>query len=245
MRYREARPTTDPKTLARAVPDPTIAYRKSQRSQAAAADLQRQQTPSAPGAGVPSMLNPAAFGAADDADGPRVKRTRASAADGAEGEEETQTFRLEAQTSVTGPATDARAHMEAEIAQAKQMVIDLRRELSLQAANGRSLEDTGVALPENTRGVRRSRDSAAGTSAVTAAVAGSGAAPLGANIAPGQVDADGARVIRTNRTIERGPLATGARRFAFNTFIFGLGVGAAAYVPPCVKGLVHCCTKQW
>ena len=149
-----------------------------------------------------------------DADDHRAKRTRRadSSEDGTAGD--TQTFRLEAHRTVTGPAASTQSTMEAEIAQAKQMVIDLRRELALQTATGHVQEETGVAMPDVRRGVRRAR----GESSATAAIDG---ATTGVN---------GERVIRTNRTIERGG-ATRARAFAFNTFIFGLGVGAAAYVP--------------
>lgn len=190
-------------TLARAVPDPTVEYRKSQRSQQAAEEMRLGQA-----------ANHSAEADGPDADDHRAKRTRRadSSEDGTAGD--TQTFRLEAHRTVTGPAASTQSTMEAEIAQAKQMVIDLRRELALQTATGHVQEETGVAMPDVRRGVRRAR----GESSATAAIDG---ATTGVN---------GERVIRTNRTIERGG-ATRARAFAFNTFIFGLGVGAAAFLP--------------
>ena len=225
------------------MPDPNIEYRKSQRSQMAADEIRQSQNtsqqsqtqasrPSGFALPVPAAGTDAG-GAADAADR-EAKRTRTDAADvtsgpsagAGAGAEDTQTYRLEAQTNVTGPFAHARSVMEAEIAAAKQMVIDLRRELQLQSATGTGSEQAtasaaAAAVPaaaEAARGTRRSRDDAEAEADDAAA-------------APSASHETATRVIRTNRTIENAPTAQRAKTFAFNTFIFGLGVGAAAYVP--------------
>jgi hypothetical protein len=226
------------------VPDPNIEYRKSQRSQMAADEIRQSQNTSQQSqtqAPRPSGFAMPAAAAGTDAGGPaadaadrEAKRTRTDAADvtsgpsagAGAGAEETQTYRLEAQTNVTGPFAHARSVMEAEIAAAKQMVIDLRRELQLQSATGTGSEQAAAsaaaaAVPATTeaaRGTRRSRDDAEAEADDAAA-------------APSASHETATRVIRTNRTIENAPTAQRAKTFAFNTFIFGLGVGAAAYVP--------------
>lgn len=235
------------------MPDPNIEYRKSQRSQQAS-DEMRQTQASAPAAGATAPRAPFTFGAAPAAPAARAAPVATAAADESDrlakrtrtfeaaapanasnagrapsSSADTQTYRLEAQTNVTGPFAQARSVMEAEIAAAKQMVIDLRRELHLQSSTGHSVEQQGVAATSAaSRGVRRSRDEAEASGAGS-----SGAAVTGADAVEAST-----RVIRTNKTIERAPAAQRAKTFAFNTFIFGLGVGAAAYVPFC-SGLCH------
>lgn len=194
----------DVQALARAVPDPNIAYRKSQRSQIAHNDLNRANANAR--AAVPSV--------APSSEQPQAKRRRDDAAAPAGSSTDDQRhITVEAVTTFTAPRSSAQEHMEAEIAQAKQMVVDLRRELQLRSAAGQELEDTGADVPADSRGRKRTADDEEG-------VALSGGA------------AKDARVIRTNKKVEiiqAGNNAT-ATKLAWGTVMFGLGVGAAAYV---------------
>ena len=96
--------------------------------------------------------------------------------------------------------------MEAEIQDAKQMVLDLKRELRLRAAAGDSLE--GEALDKDElRGVKRVKG---GDEVVTIS---------------GGAGKD--RVVRRSKRAERSGVAQAASRVFFGAIIFGLGVGAA------------------
>jgi hypothetical protein len=101
--------------------------------------------------------------------------------------------------------------MEAEIASAKQLVLDLKRELRLRSAVGEELEDTGHVTAESSssRGTKRVKG------ADEAVFISSGA---------GKTE----RVVRTNKRIEKGTVAETAKRVAWGAVLFGLGVGAAS-----------------
>jgi hypothetical protein len=101
--------------------------------------------------------------------------------------------------------------MNAEIAQAKQMVIDLRRELQLRSASGQELEDQGVDMPADTRGRKR----AAGEEDEVMISGGVG----------GRTE----RVIRANKKVDVvGGGGAAGRKIAWGAVMFGLGIGAAS-----------------
>ncbi|ORX39911.1 hypothetical protein BD324DRAFT_615485 [Kockovaella imperatae] len=194
--------------LARAVPDPNVAYRKSQRSQAAAEEMSRQkpEVSARTNTVVPSMSNESAS--------PAPKRQRRQSAqpvsDAVDTDAGSRHLTLEAVTTVTAP-TGAQVDMEAEIQSAKQLVMDLKRELNLRAAAGEELEDQGADVAEGSRGTKRSKGSDEG-------VAISGGAGKD-------------RIIRRSKRVEQTGVAQTARQVAWGALIFGLGVGAALSLP--------------
>ncbi|WWC89998.1 uncharacterized protein L201_004928 [Kwoniella dendrophila CBS 6074] len=217
-------------SLARAVPDPNVAYRKSQRSQVASEEISRAgQTDATPARPVvPSMT-------ATETASPAPKRQRttpsAPTADvsnsnaiteeaSAEVEEEqpARHLTLEATTTVTAPA-GANVDMEAEIESAKQLVKDLKKELKLRAAVGEELEDQGVDVPEETRGTKRGKNEDEGVS-----------------ISGGSGTNGKDRIVRKNkRVVQNGILGETGQKIAWGTIIFGLGVGAATLLPSYVS----------
>lgn len=179
--------------LARAHPDPNIAYRKSQRSQIASEEIARTNRP------VPSLAPPIA-------NEPVNKRQRNESPVRANNNDERH-ITVEATTTITGPSS-ARTDMEAEIAQAKQMVVDLRRELQLRSATGQDLEDQGVDVPAERRGKKRTQADE----------------DEGVTISGGVGKTE--RIIRKNKKVETAN-DTG-RKIAWGAVMFGLGIGAAS-----------------
>ncbi|KAK8869776.1 hypothetical protein IAR55_000344 [Kwoniella newhampshirensis] len=200
--------------LARAHPDPNVAYRKSQRSQLASDEIARTKNGDVPSARpvVPSMT------AAETASpAPKRQRRAASPAANASSDNNAQAaedaprhLTLEATTTVTAP-TGAPVDMEAEIQSAKQLVMDLKRELRLRAAAGEELEDQGVDVGEETRGTKRTKG---GDDAV---------------LISGGASKD--RIVRKNKRIVQSPVGEAAKKVAWGALIFGLGIGAATYLP--------------
>ncbi|KAK4685481.1 hypothetical protein P7C73_g4671, partial [Tremellales sp. Uapishka_1] len=187
--------------LARAVPDPHVVYRRSQRSQAAADELVRSGGQVA--APVPSLT----AGSASPA--PKRQRHRGR---GDSAEQDSRRLTLEATTTVTAP-TGTQIDMEQEIRAAKQLVTDLKRELRLRAAAGEDLEDQGVLVQgEGSRGIKRGKG---GDEAVSIS---------------GGASKDN-RMVRGNKRIDESPVAQGAKKAAWGALIFGLGVGAATLLP--------------
>lgn len=217
--------------LARAVPDPNVAYRKSQRSQAAADELARTkakqaQAPSTvpavsnvpvpkPQATIPSM--------ATEVSSPASKRRRKDSVTEASGAtqtvveaqppadtseaDDTRHITIEATTTITSPI-GANVNMDAEIEQAKQLVKNLRQEIQLRNETGDSLEDQGVAVADDVRGVKRGKHE-------DEAVVISGGA--------GGRD----RVVRTNRRIPQTAGGDVGQRFGWGAFVFSIGLGAS------------------
>ncbi|KAE8537973.1 hypothetical protein D1P53_006040 [Cryptococcus gattii VGV] len=218
--------------LARAVPDPNVAYRKSQRSQAAADELARTkakqaQAPSTvpavsnvpvpkPQATIPSMTT--------EVSSPASKRRRKDSVTEASGSatqtavetqppadtseaDDTRHITIEATTTITSP-TGANVDMDAEIEQAKQLVKNLRQEIQLRNEAGDSLEDQGVAVADDVRGVKRGKHE-------DEAVVISGGA--------GGKD----RVVRTNRRIPQIAGGDVGQRFGWGAFVFSIGLGAS------------------
>lgn len=169
----------------------------SQRSQAAAEDLQRKKEAQATGTGGSSRAVPSM--SATDAAQPSPKRARQ--APRAEGTPRRLT--LEATTTVTAPP-NATIDMNAEIESAKQLVRDLKRELQLRQAAGEDIEGAG----NSERGIKRLPDDD------------------GVTISSGQ-GKGGERVIRTNRRVQQGGVAQAVKTAAYGTMLFGLGVSAA------------------
>jgi hypothetical protein len=112
---------------------------------------------------------------------------------------------VEATTRLTAPA-GAAVDMDSEIEQAKQLVLDLKRELRLKAAAGESLEELGFDAGESSRGVKRSSDADDGVSV-------SGAAT-------------GKRVIVKSKRVEVAVGQSTASRIAWSAMLFGLGAAA-------------------
>jgi len=201
----------DPKqALARAVPDPNVAYRKSQRSQQAADEIARQKpTPPATSSGpaIPSLT-------ADSAS-PIPKRQRrqsprpgtAAAQDDMAIDDDRRHLTLEATTTLT-TQPGAQVDMEAEIQSAKQLVMDLKRELRLRAAAGEELEDQGHEVGEESRGVKRVK----GTDEAVVISGGAGKE----------------RVVKRSKRVDQNSMGETAKRVAWGALIFGLGVGAAS-----------------
>ena len=119
---------------------------------------------------------------------------------------------LEATTTVTAPA-GAHVDMEAEIQSAKQLVLDLKRELRLRAAAGEDLEDQGYDVGEGGRGIKRVK----GEDDAVVISGGAGKERL---------------VKRSRRVEQNSIMGETAKRFAWGAVIFGLGVGAASSVSP-------------
>jgi hypothetical protein len=113
---------------------------------------------------------------------------------------------LEATTTVTAPI-NAGINMEAEIESAKQLVLNLKRELRLRTAAGEELEDQGYEVQEQPRGTKRGK--------IDEDVAISGGS--------GSVD----RVIKRSKRVEQSAAAGAVHKVAWGAAIFGLGVGAA------------------
>lgn len=191
--------------LARAVPDPNVSYRKSQRSQAAAAELAAKNTSTA----TPTTTRTAPSMTAPEAVAPTPKRRRAAET---QSTDEQRRVTLEATTTVTAPA-GAAIDVNAEIESAKQLVRDLKRELQLRAAAGDEFEETGGAdvAESSSRGKKRAAEDEG-----TAISGGAGKTEE--------------RIIRTNRRVEQ---TTGgaAKRVAFGAMLFGLGASAALFLP--------------
>ena len=203
----------DFQALARAVPDPNVAYRKSQRSQAAADELARVRTtppPAETGPDVPSLtaarVSPAPKRQRRQSPQPGAVNLNANAAT-SPSNDESRHLTLEATTTVTSPA-GAHVDMEAEIQSAKQLVLDLKRELRLRAAAGEDLEDQGFDVSGESRGVKRVQGE-------DEAVVISGGAGKD-------------RIVRRSRRVEANVLGNTAKRVAWCAVIFGLGVGAAS-----------------
>lgn len=202
------------------MPDPNVAYRKSQRSQAAAEEMAQGGRPddgTAARPNVPSMTAETASPAPkrqrratpDASQAGSTRATRSSAGPASASADGDRHLTLEATTTVTGPA-NANVDMEAEIASAKQLVLDLKRELRLRSAAGDELEETGQSeAGPSTRGTKRSNRQ-------DDAVVISGGAGKGTE-----------RVVRTNKRVDKSPVAETAKRFAWGALFFGLGVGAA------------------
>lgn len=200
--------------LTRAVPDPNVAYRKSQRSQAAADELtQRHKSPRAVQGSTPTVPSMTSEPAS-----PAPKRVRRqsphhagpnSVPRPAAGDDNARHLTLEATTTVTAPSS-SNVDMEAEIQSAKQLVLDLKRELQLRAAAGDELEDQGFEVAEHSRGVKR-------TSGNDQGVTVSGGVPNSKD-----------RIVRKNKRVEVPTTGQTAKRFALGALIFGLGVGAAS-----------------
>lgn len=95
------------------MPDPNVTYRKSQRSQAAADQLERSRQP------------------ADEAVSPAPKRQR--------GAEEDRQFTLEATTTITSPS-GVPVNVDEEIQKSKRLVQELKRDMQASAAAGEDLQ---------------------------------------------------------------------------------------------------------
>nr|ODN77325.1 hypothetical protein L203_06265 [Cryptococcus depauperatus CBS 7841] len=224
--------------LARAVPDPNVAYRKSQRSQAAAEEIARQRvrtdaeaetTTIAPifnsvepmiqpsGDSAPSPIVPSLTNAESSL--PASKRRRKGSVPEetlednspvipqiASHSEDIRHVTVEATTTITSPS-GAVIDIDSEIAQAKQLVQDLRQELQLRSEAGNELEEQGIALPEDTRGVKR--------------VKGDGE---GVVISGGAGKSD--RIVRTNKRVFQNA-AGDAARFGWGALVFSVGLGAS------------------
>ncbi|KAK6902996.1 hypothetical protein I203_108257 [Kwoniella mangroviensis CBS 8507] len=221
-------------SLARAIPDPNVAYRKSQRSQAASEEMARQNpsettTAAAPARPVPSMTT------AETASPASKRQRRAPSTPAAEASSSTSTggeaavaeaeqggqkhLTLEATTTVTAPA-GTNVDMEAEIESAKQLVKDLKKELRLRAAVGEELEEQGVDLPEETRGTKRGKNHD----------------DDGVIISGGSGTNGKDRIVRKNkRVVQNGILGETGQKIAWGTIIFSLGVGAATLLPQYVS----------
>lgn len=179
-----------------------MVYRKSQRSQIAADEIAKTVKPAS---AIPSLAAPVATG-------PTPKRARNQSPVKVEAGQDERIITVEATTTITGPAS-AQTDMAAEIASAKQMVIDLRREMELRSASGQDLEDQGVAMPVETRGRKRGQADEEGVSLSSG---------LGVKHE---------RVIRRNKKIEAAAGASDAgRKIAWGAVMFGLGIGAASCV---------------
>ncbi|KAI9638127.1 uncharacterized protein MKK02DRAFT_31620 [Dioszegia hungarica] len=202
--------------LARAHPDPNVAYRKSQRSQIASDELKAPR----PASAIPSLAAPVSEPAAKRARNASPARSasvaspaRSASAAPPYSLEDERHITVEATTTITGPASST-AEMNAEIAQAKQMVIDLRRELQLRSASGQELEDQGVDMPADTRGRKR----AAGEEDEV--------------MISGGVSGRTERVIRANKKVDVvGGGGAAGRKIAWGAVMFGLGIGAASFIP--------------
>ncbi|KAL7424085.1 hypothetical protein Q5752_001670 [Cryptotrichosporon argae] len=184
--------------LARAVPDPNVIYRKSNRSIAATAELARRA------AAENAARRPAPSMSIETAS-PASKRRRGSEPP------ETRPLAVEATTTITAPA-GANIDMEREIELAKQLVLDVRRELQLRNQQGQELEDTGV-TGESSRGIKRGQDDG------------------GIEMAGGAVR--GERIIKKNKRVEgsAGAVRGAAKQAAIGAVLFGLGAGVMAYLP--------------
>lgn len=187
-----------------------MAYRKSQRSQAAADELSRQKPD-----GVSDVSGPAVPSLIAETASPIPKRQRKQSPrpgtsavneDIPIDDDDRRHLTLEATTTVRAPA-GARVDMEAEIQSAKQLVMDLKRELRLRAATGEDLEDQGYEIAEGSRGTKRFKGE-------DEAVVISGGAGRD-------------RLVRRSKRVEQNTVDT-AKRVAWGALIFGLGVGAAS-----------------
>jgi len=204
--------------LARASPDPNVAYRKSQRSQAASDELNRQRTEeTARDIPVPSLTS--------DVASPVPKRQRrqsplvgtptaTTGRTAPSGDAESRHLTLEATSTVTAPI-GTQVDMDAEIQSAKQLVMDLKRELRLRAAVGEELEDMGYDAGEATRGVKRTKGQDE-----SVVISGSGSKD---------------RVVKKNKRVQQGVLGENTKRMVWGAAIFGLGVTAASFLPQVVS----------
>ncbi|WWC69409.1 uncharacterized protein I206_103348 [Kwoniella pini CBS 10737] len=215
--------------LARAVPDPNVAYRKSQRSQAASEEMAGRQPPveGAATRPVPSMT------AAAETASPAPKRQRTDAVSPvgeassstveqngtsqSEQQGEDRHLTLEATTTLTAAAGSI-VDMEAEIESAKQLVKDLKKELRLRAAVGEELEDQGVDIPTENRGKKRGNKE-----------------DEGGEISGGVANSKDRIVRKNKRVVQNGVLGETGQKIAWGTLIFGLGVGAATLLPQYVS----------
>ena len=188
-----------------------MAYRKSQRSQAAAEELARTK-PSHESNPTQSVVPSLTVESAS----PVPKRQRRQSPHPVKAavnedmpidEADRRHLTLEATTVVTAPV-GASVDMEAEIQSAKQLVLDLKRELRLRAAVGEELEDQGYEVSEQSRGVKRNK----GEEEAVIISGGTGKE----------------RVVRRSKRVEQSVLGDTARRVAWGALIFGLGVGAAS-----------------
>ena len=96
--------------------------------------------------------------------------------------------------------------MEAEIQSAKQLVVDLKRELQLRAAAGEELEDQGQ-VAESSRGTKRAQGEDDDV------------------VISGGTSKD--RIVRTSKRVQQSAAVETTKKVAWGALIFGLGVGAA------------------
>lgn len=176
-------------SLARAVPDPGVQYRKSQRSQQAAEEIVRHREPRA----VPSL-------ATAEAPSPAPKRVRR-----AEVDDDTTTAVSNSQPTADATAHAGEEHMDAEIAQAKQLVKELKRAIETREAQ----EERGADLSESQRGIKRGQAFEDGVSV-------SGSSGQG-------------RIIKSNKRVkESSVLLGGVKTVAYGSLILGIGLGLGA-----------------
>jgi dihydroxyacid dehydratase/phosphogluconate dehydratase len=121
--------------------------------------------------------------------------------------EDQRQLTLEATTTLTAP-TGAELDVDAEIEAAKQMVMNLKRELQLKNAAGESLEDLGFDVGDRTRGTKRSNNEDSGVSVSSGSLGDK-------------------RVIVKSKRVEQSIAQTTGRRVVWGMFIFGLGAAAA------------------
>lgn len=177
-------------SLARAVPDPAAQYRKSQRSQAAAAEIARQSQ-SRP---VPSLTNL-------ESTSPMPKRVRRQAP--VDGETDQGMDAGEDAGEATAPSTEET--INAEIAQAKQLVQELKRAIETREAQ----EERGADLSNSQRGTKRGQ------------AAGDGVAMSGSS---GED-----RIIKSNKRVKKdNVLLGGVKTVAYGSLILGIGLGLGA-----------------
>ncbi|WVQ78300.1 hypothetical protein IAT38_000385 [Cryptococcus sp. DSM 104549] len=203
--------------LARAVPDPNVAYRKSQRSQQAADELARQRaSPSSPGSAATGQASAVPEVTADNAAAPAAKRQRRQSTPGsatsapeqsqsqASADQDTRHFTIEATTTVQAPA--GQVDMEAEIAEAKRLVTEMKNKFKLRAEAGDQLEEQGVDVAEESRGTKRGKNTDEGVA-----------------ISGGASGKD--RLIRVNKRVVQNA-ATDVGKFGWGALIFSVGLGA-------------------
>ena len=114
---------------------------------------------------------------------------------------------LQATTTVTAP-NSTQLNMEAEIQSAKQLVVDLQREMRLRAAAGEVLEDQSVQVSKDGRGTKRVKGEDEGVTI------------------SGGVGKD--RVIRKSKRVEKSVVGQTTKQLAWGAVLFGLGIGTAA-----------------
>lgn len=190
--------------LSRAEPDPNVIYRKSQRSQAAADELAHRR------AAAPAPATAAA--PATEAPAPKRQRNASPSATHAV-PSSPRVVTVEASTSLTAP-TGTQLEMEAEIQAAKQLVLDLKRELEVRVANGEQITDAA------------SSSTAVGTVDGRGRKRGVAETEESDDLSNPLKIAGADRAIVRNRRVEAEGFGTKIKRAALGAAIFGLGVGA-------------------